>query len=86
MTKNALKFASGKPVTIKACYDPVNELLKVHIIDGGRGIRATEMKKLFSLFGRIERTAKENVEGIGMGLTICKRIVEHSGGEISCFS
>lgn len=87
LTKNALKSSYGKPVTIRASFDLSQELLKVHIIDQGCGILPSEMQKLFSLFGRLERTEKENIEGIEMGgLTICKRIVDHCGGEINCHS
>ena len=38
------------------------------------------------MFGKLESTADINEDGIGMGLTICKRIVDHCGGEISCKS
>ena len=86
LTKNALKFSSWKPVSILACYCADKELLKVQIVDSGRGIRVDEMDKLFSLFGRLDRTKSENIEGIGMGLTICKRIVDHCGGSIECYS
>ena len=38
------------------------------------------------MFGKLEKTALESLEGIGMGLTICKRIVDQCGGEIECKS
>ena len=41
------------------------------VSDTGKGIRLDEMKKLFTLFGKIERTEDSNPDGIGMGLTIC---------------
>ena len=86
LTKNALKFSYGKPVTIQSSYDEEEELLKVEIIDKGRGIPESEMSKLFKLFGRLERSASQNIEGVGMGLAICKRIVDHYGGTINCAS
>jgi len=44
---------------------------KVHVIDNGVGIRSEDMNKLFSMFGKLRRTAEMNDEGIGMGLMIC---------------
>ena len=41
---------------------------------------------LFRQFGKVERTGNMNVEGIGLGLAICKRIVSNSGGEITVSS
>ena len=52
-------------------YDDDNEMLKVHVVDTGKGIREEDMEKLFKMFGKLKRTAKVNSEGIGMGLMIC---------------
>jgi signal transduction histidine kinase len=58
-------------------------MLNVHIVDTGRGILKEDISRLFELFGKLLRTAEMNSEGIGMGLMICKNLVEKSGGEIS---
>ena len=42
-----------------------------------------DFTKLFSLFGKLTRTAEQNSDGIGLGLTIVKQIVDISGGDIS---
>ena len=44
------------------------------------------MQKLFILFGKVQRTEDSNPEGIGMGLTICQKIVHNCGGQIVAFS
>ena len=67
-------------------YDASNEMLKVGVADEGKGIKADEMNKLFSLFGKLRRTAEMNSEGIGMGLMICKNLVKMNNGTISAFS
>ena len=54
----------------------------VSVRDSGVGIAPEDMKKLFNRFGKLERTAKMNSEGIGLGLTIVKQIVELGGGEV----
>ena len=61
-------------------------MLVVHVIDEGKGICEEEKSKLFKLFGRLERTADLNNEGMGMGLNICQKIIQNNGGSINVFS
>ena len=67
-------------------YNSVSESLIVHVQDTGVGITKEDIQKLFSRFGKLHRTAELNHEGIGMGLTIVKQIVEASQGCISVHS
>jgi len=75
LVKNALKFCRGGQIRLVMAFDEDQDLLKVHIVDNGKGILQEDMAKLFSLFGKLERTAEINSEGIGMGLMICKNLV-----------
>ena len=86
LTKNALKFSRGKEIKIMAKYNLCKQELKVCVVDQGRGIKKEEMVNLFKLFGKIERMDSENIDGIGMGLNICKKIIDHNGGTIDVFS
>ena len=54
--------------------------------DTGVGIAAEDLPKLFTRFGKLHRTAKMNSEGIGLGLTIVRQIVDQSGGDIEVHS
>ncbi len=56
------------------------------VSDTGKGISPGEMPKLFSLFGKLVRTAEINDEGIGMGLMIVKNLVQLSQGSIQVHS
>ena len=67
-------------------YDSTCSKLVVHVVDTGKGINNREMSKLFKMFAKISRTQGLNTEGIGIGLMICKRIIENSGGEITVCS
>ena len=58
----------------------------MHIIDTGAGIDKKDFPILFSRFGKLHRTADLNHEGIGLGLTIVKQIVEKTGGMIQAES
>ena len=44
------------------------------------------MNKLFKLFGKLERTMEVNLEGTGIGLTICQEIVKNNKGAIEVVS
>ena len=87
LVKNALKF-SDENGTIKlvSTFDVQNEMLKLHIIDNGKGIRKEDIDKLFKMFGKLRRTAEINNEGIGLGLMICENLVKMNHGTISVHS
>ena len=88
MVKNALKFSRSKNsyVKIVSAFDKEDEMLKVHIIDNGKGIRQKDINKLFTMFGKLRRTAKINNDGIGLGLMICEKLVKLNHGTISVHS
>ena len=83
IVKNAIKFTNEGSIEVKVCYRTDLESLVVHVCDSGVGIAAEDISKLFSRFGKLSRTAQQNSEGIGLGLTIVKQIVEQSGGAVS---
>ena len=70
MTKNALKFTLKGEIRIRAAYNWQQEKLIVHVVDTGVGINNCEMDKLFTMFGKIDRTEDMNSEGVGIGLVI----------------
>lgn len=80
LVKNAKKFTDEGGIDIKVSYSVANTSLIFHISDTGVGIAKQDLPKLFNRFGKLERTASQNSEGIGLGLTIVKAIVEKAGG------
>ena len=82
LVKNALKFTQNGLIKILASYDEEEQMLKIHVVDNGVGIRSEDMNKLFSMFGKLRRTAEINDEGIGMGLMICQKLVTLNRGTI----
>ena len=76
LVKNAQKFTHKGFIKIKANYDARHDDLIVHVEDSGAGIAQEDIPKLFNRFGKLHRTAQMNHEGIGLGLTIVKQIVE----------
>ena len=78
---NAIKYQSTgtKPVVnITAKETPTHWQFSVE--DNGIGIPEKSLKTVFGIFKRLH--SKENYSGTGIGLAICKKIVEHYGGEI----
>lgn len=49
-------------------------------------MRKEDLENLFRLFGKLKATAHMNKQGIGLGLTICKKITEFMGGGIDVMS
>ena len=81
LVRNALKFTSiDGVINISVCY--TDGFLVVNVLDNGTGIATEDFPKLFTRFGKLQRTAQVNSEGIGLGLTMVKQIVESSGGAI----
>ncbi|MDD5287721.1 MAG: ATP-binding protein [Dehalococcoidales bacterium] len=77
---NATKFTpeSGK-ITIRARQDGDN--LVVEIEDTGRGINAEKMSQVFRPYVRLGND-KEHQKGLGLGLKLCKTLVELHNGKI----
>ena len=67
-------------------YDQGKEMLQVSVTDTGAGIEEHELSKIFEKFTKVQRTESVNEEGLGIGLSICKHIIEQSGGELQVFS
>jgi signal transduction histidine kinase len=64
-----------------------DKFLVIDVADTGVGIPEEDMHKLFKLFGFIEnKNSAMNKNGIGLGLTIVKSIVEQFSGTITCKS
>jgi PAS domain S-box-containing protein len=82
--ENALKFSRGcerSRIEVRAQRDEATVVFSVS--DTGVGFDASYVHKLFNVF---ERLHGEDYEGTGIGLAICKRIVEAHGGHIWCTS
>jgi signal transduction histidine kinase/intracellular septation protein A len=81
---NALKYSPpGTPLEISACPgDEAAALCEVRIRDYGSGVPLEDQQRLFERFVRLERDINSPVRGAGLGLFICKQLVESMGGSI----
>ncbi len=76
---NALKFSNKKTVKIILTSD--KKIVKIQIIDHGIGIPADDLERIFKPFERA--VSKNHFGGLGLGLYICKQIIEAHDGAIS---
>lgn len=82
---NAVKFTEKGGVTIEAALtrsDADEEMLRFAVKDTGIGIEQESVSKLFSDFTQADASISRRYQGSGLGLSICKRIVDLMGGEI----
>ncbi len=81
LVSNALKYSPhGTPIDIAAGAD--SEYVTVCVRDYGSGVPAEEQNRLFERFIRLERDMNSPTRGAGLGLYICRQLVEAMGGTI----
>ena len=77
---NAIKFHGDEPPRIHiSAHESGNELL-FSITDNGIGIDPRHQEQIFDIFKRLH--TRQDYEGTGIGLSICKRIVERHAGQL----
>ncbi|MCI3943702.1 sensor histidine kinase/response regulator [Pseudomonas syringae] len=72
LISNAFKYAPGKPLLI-ACR-PRGKTLDIGVYDMGRGIPQAHLPHLCNEFYRVREERDQDIEGVGLGLSIVKRI------------
>ncbi len=81
LLSNAIKFSpSGGRVIIEVQAGQGE--VRVSVTDDGEGIAADDLPKLFRKFTQVDSSATRKAGGTGLGLVICKGIVEQHGGKI----
>lgn len=88
LLSNAVKFTEQGSVAIAASTTTHSDrqMLRIEVKDTGRGISKELQEILFSEFGRIVEEDQTKVEGTGLGLATCKRIIESMGGQMGVTS
>jgi len=77
---NAIKFRGESPLHVSVRAQQVRNEWRIGIKDNGMGIAEEDAKRIFDMFERAG--GAEDTPGTGMGLAICKRIVQNHGGKI----
>ena len=77
---NAIKYHGGPAPHVHASAVRRGAMWEVAVTDDGPGIDPRHHERIFVLLQRLHR--HDEVEGTGIGLAICQKIVEHHGGRI----
>jgi signal transduction histidine kinase len=83
LLENAIKY-SPADTTITLRVSCREEWLHCELIDQGKGIAADELPDLFSQYRRF--SSAQGIDGVGLGLSMVKAVVDHHGGKIECRS
>ncbi len=80
LISNAVKFTDRGAVNCSARKK--GESIEVSVSDTGPGIADEDISKVFDKFKQVGETLTDKPKGTGLGLPICKEIIEHHGGRI----
>jgi signal transduction histidine kinase/DNA-binding response OmpR family regulator len=77
---NAIKYSESGSISVSAILK--NDKINIKIKDTGSGIAPEEIEKLFESFERGKTEHVQQKSGLGLGLEICRRLVEAHGGTL----
>jgi signal transduction histidine kinase len=79
LLSNALKYRGDAPLDIHVSGSKKDGVVEIAVKDNGIGIDPRYHDRVFGLFKRLHGP---EIQGTGLGLTICRKIVERHGGTI----
>jgi PAS domain S-box-containing protein len=81
LLSNAVKYSpAGGDINVGVCADGGGWTLEV--ADHGIGVPAGQETHIFEMFGRASNAASQHIQGMGLGLGICRQLVKAHGGRI----
>ena len=88
LLSNAFKFTPSGEIRLQVVPETIanNHWVKISVTDTGIGIEPAKQDILFEPFVQADGSVKRRYGGTGLGLTVCKRLVELMGGEIALYS
>jgi len=82
LLSNAIKYSpNGHPIEVGASLEP-SGWVQVWVKDYGLGIPEADQPFLFERFYRVKHRDRQDIGGTGLGLSLCKLLVENQGGKL----
>ncbi len=82
LLNNAFKFTPTGQVEVRATLDGTGSMAQISVIDSGIGIDMSNAEHLFEPFIQADGSPQRAYKGAGLGLAICRKLVELMGGRI----
>jgi signal transduction histidine kinase len=81
--ENAFKYSDKNSRAVEVSIESGNRVTQIFVSDYGIGIPSEEIPYVFEPFYRVDRSRSKKIGGYGLGLSICKTIIQAHGGTIS---
>jgi two-component system sensor histidine kinase KdpD len=81
LVENALKYAPGD-AALRVAAAPSDDMVRVTVEDGGRGVPVSTLGHLFEKFYRVRTPGEGSRPGSGIGLAVVRGLVEAMGGSV----
>lgn len=80
LVENAIKFSNDGEIRVEA--QRMGEELEGRVMDQGIGIPPDKLEEVFEAFRQVDASSTRPYQGVGLGLAICKQLIELHGGRI----
>lgn len=81
LVDNAMKYSPCN-TTVTVGAKAVTDYIEISVEDEGNGIKDEDKEKIFDMFYTVNNSITDGRRGLGLGLALCKAVVEAHGGEI----
>jgi len=82
LLENAFKYARPASQPVEITLEITEKTVRLNIKDDGIGIPEDHLPYLFEPFYRVDKSRSKKTGGYGLGLGLCKKIMEAHGGQI----
>lgn len=83
---NAVKFTSEGEIVVKAQSSPQRDSIEIEVSDTGIGIEQSKIESIFEPFHQADNSMQRSYSGLGIGLTVARRMAELIGGKLAVTS